>query len=108
MRVSAARLAELAKYIKDNQIKYIYFEENASKKVADTLAKETGVQLDVLNPLERLTGKETKAGEDYISIMESNLKVLEKTTKQDGPAIAPEKEEDTKTVTNGYFEDSTD
>ncbi|MGT2847289.1 zinc ABC transporter substrate-binding protein AdcA [Streptococcus massiliensis] len=103
---SAARLAELTKYIKDNQIKYIYFEENASKKVADTLAKETGVQLDVLNPLESLTDKETKAGEDYISIMESNLKALEKTTKQDGPAIAPEKEEDTKTVTNGYFEDS--
>ena len=103
---SAARLAELAKYIKDNQIKYIYFEENASQKVAETLAKETGVQLDVLNPLESLTDQQVKDGKDYISVMEDNLKALEKTTKEAGSDIQPEQATDTKTVYNGYFEDS--
>ncbi|MBP2624326.1 zinc ABC transporter substrate-binding protein AdcA [Streptococcus oricebi] len=103
---SAARLAELADYIKKNQIKYIYFEENASKALATTLSKEAGVELDVLNPLESLTEKQTKAGESYLTIMEANLKALLKTTSQAGPEISPEKEENSKTVQNGYFEDS--
>jgi len=59
---SASRLAELTEYIKKNKIKYIYFEENASQALASTLAKETGVELDVLNPLESLTEKQTKDG----------------------------------------------
>ncbi|WP_161951113.1 metal ABC transporter solute-binding protein, Zn/Mn family, partial [Streptococcus suis] len=53
-----SRLAELTEYINKYGIKYIYFEENASKSVAETLAKETGVQLDVLNPLESLTDED--------------------------------------------------
>ena len=103
---SASRLAELTEYIKKNKIKYIYFEENASQALASTLAKETGVELDVLNPLESLTEKQTKDGADYISIMQANLKALKKTTDQEGAEIAAEKEVDTKTVQNGYFEDS--
>ncbi|HFU3844693.1 TPA: zinc ABC transporter substrate-binding protein AdcA [Streptococcus suis] len=101
------RLAELAEYIKNYGIKYIYFEENASKSVAETLAKETGVELDVLNPLESLTDEAMKNGEDYISVMEDNLTALEKTTSQAGVEILPEEGEvTTKTVYNGYFEDS--
>lgn len=103
---SASRLAELTEYIKKNKIKYIYFEENASQALASTLAKETGVELDVLNPLESLTEEQTKDGADYISIMQANLKALKKTTDQEGAEIAAEKEEDTKTVQNGYFEES--
>ena len=89
-----------------SKISYIYFEENASQALANTLSKETGVKLDVLNPLESLTEEATKAGEDYISIMEKNLKALKQTTDQEGPEIEPEKEENTKTVHNGYFEDA--
>lgn len=89
---SASRLAELTQYIKKNNIKYIYFEENASQALASTLAKETGVKLDVLNPLESLTEKQTKDGADYISIMKSNLKALKKTTDQAGAEISAEKE----------------
>ena len=103
---SAARLAELTEYIKKNKISYIYFEENASQALANTLSKETGVKLDVLNPLESLTEEATKAGEDYISVMEKNLKALKQTTDQEGPEIEPEKEENTQTVHNGYFEDA--
>lgn len=103
---SASRLAELTEYIKKNKIQYIYFEENASQALASTLAKETGVKLDVLNPLESLTEEQTKDGADYISVMEANLKALKQTTDQEGGAIEPEKAEDTKTVQNGYFEDS--
>ncbi|HEM6535097.1 TPA: zinc ABC transporter substrate-binding protein AdcA [Streptococcus suis] len=102
-----SRLAELTEYINKYGIKYIYFEENASKSVAETLAKETGVQLDVLNPLESLTDEDMKNGKDYISAMEDNLTALEKTTSQEGSEILPEEGAETaQTVYNGYFEDS--
>ncbi|MGT2716496.1 zinc ABC transporter substrate-binding protein AdcA [Streptococcus respiraculi] len=102
-----ARLAELTKYIKQYGIKYIYFEENASKAVAETLSKETGVELAVLNPLESLTDEAVKNGADYISVMKDNLKALEKTTNQAGTDILPEDGAETaKTVYAGYFEDS--
>lgn len=102
-----SRLAELTEYINKYSIKYIYFEENASKSVAETLAKETGVQLDVLNPLESLTDEDMKNGKDYISVMEDNLTALEKTTSQEGSEILPEEGAETaQTVYNGYFEDS--
>ncbi|HEM6018011.1 TPA: zinc ABC transporter substrate-binding protein AdcA [Streptococcus suis] len=101
------RLAELTNYIKQYGVKYIYFEENASKSVAETLAKETGVQLDVLNPLESLTDEDMKNGKDYISVMEDNLTALEKTTSQEGSEILPEEGAETaQNVYNGYFEDS--
>lgn len=73
---SPARLAELKHYVEDHQIKVIYFEENASSKVAETLSKETGVKLAVLNPLESLTKKQMEAGEGYISVMQENLTAL--------------------------------
>ena len=42
---SAKRIASLTKYVKKYDIKYIYFEENASSKVAATLADEAGLKL---------------------------------------------------------------
>ncbi|MDA9471178.1 metal ABC transporter substrate-binding protein [Enterococcus sp. 5H] len=78
---SPSRLAELKKYIEDNNVSVIYFETSASSKVAKTLAKETGVELAVLNPLESLTKKEQEAGENYISVMKENLEALKKSIK---------------------------
>ncbi|KAF9404926.1 hypothetical protein HW555_014098 [Spodoptera exigua] len=78
---SPSRLAELKKYIEENNVPVIYFETSASSKVAKTLAKETGVELAVLNPLESLTKKEQEAGENYISVMKENLEALKKSIK---------------------------
>ena len=101
---SAKRLASLTKYVKKYDIKYIYFEENASSKVASTLADEAGVKTAVLNPIESLTSKQIKAGEDYFSVMEENLKALQLTTDVAGKTIKAETDT-TKTVQNGYFKD---
>ncbi|HPI99451.1 MAG TPA: metal ABC transporter substrate-binding protein [Enterococcus sp.] len=73
---SPSRLAELKHYVEEHHVKVIYFEENASSKVAETLAQETGVSLEVLNPLESLTNEQLEAGEDYISVMRDNLDAL--------------------------------
>ena len=81
---SPARLAELTKYIKENEIRYIYFEENASEKIAKTLATETGVVL------ESLTKEEMDKGDDYISVMKENLQALLKTTTVAGKEIKAE------------------
>lgn len=102
---TAQRLAELTTYVKKQGIKYIYFEENASAVVSETLAKEAGVQTAVLNPLESLTKEQMDAGKDYISVMEDNLVALQLTTEQEGATIQPEEEAE-KTVYAGYFEDS--
>ncbi|MDY2963660.1 MAG: zinc ABC transporter substrate-binding protein, partial [Streptococcus dysgalactiae] len=101
---SAKRIAALSKYVKKYGVKYIYFEENASNKVAKTLAKEAGVKTAVLSPLEGLTEKEMKAGEDYFTVMRKNLETLRLTTDVAGKEILPE-EDTTKTVYNGYFKD---
>ena len=89
---------------KNTILKYIYFEENASSKVASTLADEAGVKTAVLNPIESLTSKQIKAGEDYFSVMEENLKALQLTTDVAGKTIKAETDT-TKTVQNGYFKD---
>ncbi|MDU5664059.1 metal ABC transporter substrate-binding protein, partial [Streptococcus vestibularis] len=66
---SAKRIASLSKYVKEYDINYIYFEENASSSVAKTLANEVGVKTAVLNPIESLTKEQLKKGEDYVSVM---------------------------------------
>ncbi len=102
-----SRIAELKHYVEENQIRYIYSENNNQGKVAQTLADETKVKLAVLNPLESLTKKQLDAGENYLSIMEQNLAALEKTTSVAGKAIQPEhtaKPEET--IYHGYFKDS--
>jgi zinc transport system substrate-binding protein len=73
---SARQLAELAKFAKDNNVKYIFFESLVSPKLAETLAKEVGAETLVLNPLEGLTEEELKEGKDYFSVMRENLKNL--------------------------------
>jgi zinc transport system substrate-binding protein len=79
---SPARLAELKKYVKDHNIKVIYFEEVASPKVAKTLANETGAKTVVLSPIEGITIEEQKKGVDYIEYMKRNLDALKQSVMQ--------------------------
>ena len=75
---SAAALATLSDYVKANNISHIYFENNASSQTAETLAKEVGLELAVLSPLEGITEDDQKQGSDYISVMLENLEALKK------------------------------
>ena len=56
----------------------VFFETLVSPKLAQTVAREAGVETAVLNPLEGLTDDEIAAGEDYFSVMRSNLAALQK------------------------------
>jgi zinc transport system substrate-binding protein len=70
------RLAELRTLVQEEGVTTIFTEELASPEVAEALARETGVTTAVLNPLEGLTPQEVDAGEDYLSVMRSNLELL--------------------------------
>ncbi|REK77366.1 metal ABC transporter solute-binding protein, Zn/Mn family [Paenibacillus paeoniae] len=74
----AQDILKIAKYVKDNGVKYIFFEELVSDRLAKTLANEAGVETMVLNPLEGLTKEQEKSGATYLTLMESNLQNLTK------------------------------
>jgi zinc transport system substrate-binding protein len=51
----------------------IFFETLVSPRIAETVAGETGAKTAVLNPIEGLTPNEANAGENYFTVMRSNL-----------------------------------
>ncbi len=69
---SPGRLAEVATYAQENGVTTIFFEETASPRVAESLAREVGAEAVVLSPLEG--APETG---DYVSAMRTNLQSLQ-------------------------------
>lgn len=76
---SSATLVKLKNEMQKNHVRYVYSEMNSNSKIADTLAKATGAKLVELNTLESVTNKQIADGENYIGIMQKNLKTLEST-----------------------------
>lgn len=72
------KMTEVVKFCRENNVNYIFFETIVSPKLAQTIAKETGTELLVLNPLESLTEDEVKQGKNYVTVMGENLKNLQK------------------------------
>jgi zinc transport system substrate-binding protein len=77
-------LAAIAKFVKANGVKTIFFETALPAKLAETVEAKTGAKVDVLRPLEGLTSDELAGGATYISVMTDNLKRL-----QQGLACTP-------------------
>ncbi|MFE6846294.1 metal ABC transporter substrate-binding protein [Streptomyces sp. NPDC057686] len=73
---SPARMKELQAVAKKDNVSTVFFETLASDKTAKTLATDTGLKTDVLDPLEGITDK--SQGADYFEVMRSNLKNLQK------------------------------
>jgi zinc transport system substrate-binding protein len=74
---SPRQLGDIVQLAKENNVKYIFFENLASSKLSETIAREVGVKTLVLNPLEGLTPSEISQGRDYFTEMKSNLTNLE-------------------------------
>lgn len=75
---TAQDMKDINDFVKANNVRYIFFEELVSDKLAQTLARDAKVETLVLNPLEGLTDEQAKAGDDYFSVMEKNLQNLVK------------------------------
>ena len=75
------KMAKITEFCREHKVKYIFFETLTSPKLAQTIAKETGAELLVLNPIESLTEQEMKDGKNYLTIMGENLVNLQKALK---------------------------
>ncbi len=75
------QMSEVIEFAKKHKVKTIFFEELVSPKVAKTIAKETGASAKMLNPLEGLSNKKIKAGQDYFSVMKQNLSAIKEALK---------------------------
>lgn len=75
------RMAKITEFCREHKVRYIFFETLTSPKLAQTIAKETGAELLVLNPIESLTEQEMKDGKNYLTIMGENLVNLQKALK---------------------------
>ncbi|MER7395410.1 metal ABC transporter substrate-binding protein [Streptomyces sp. NPDC000151] len=74
--VSGSRVKDLQALAKKHDVHTVFFETLTSPDMAKTLAKDVHAKTDVLDPIEGITKK--SRGDDYLSVMESNLKALQK------------------------------
>ncbi|HEY8092192.1 MAG TPA: metal ABC transporter substrate-binding protein [Acidimicrobiales bacterium] len=70
-----ADLAAVTRFVKDHDVKTIYYETLVSPAVAKTVAAETGAASAVLDPIEGLS--DASDGSDYLSVMRANLASLQ-------------------------------
>ncbi len=73
---TAKDLASLVDQIKKENIGYIFYEELASPKIAETIAGETKAKMLLLHAVHNLTKDERAQGRTFLSIMTSNLESL--------------------------------
>lgn len=73
---TAQKLASLATLVRRDHIRRVFFERLVSPRLAQTVARETGVGTAVLDPIEGLTSSEAAHGETYLTLMRQNLAAL--------------------------------
>ncbi|MET8895930.1 metal ABC transporter substrate-binding protein [Streptomyces albogriseolus] len=71
---SGARVKDLQKIAKEDGVTTVFYETLVSDRTAKTLAGDTGLRTDVLDPVEGIT--DHSRGEDYFQVMEANLTAL--------------------------------
>ncbi len=70
---TAQDLATLIDQIKNNDIKFVFYEELTSPKIAETLASETQAKMLLLNAAHNVSKEDLENGTTFLSIMEKNL-----------------------------------
>lgn len=73
---SPARIKELQEIAERDKVTTVFFETLASDETAKTLARDTGLKTDLLDPVEGIT--EQSRGDDYVEVMKANLTALQK------------------------------
>ncbi len=73
---SAAKIRELIRLARQNDIRVIYYESLVSPRVAAAIAREVGARTLVFDPLEGLTDEKLAQGKNYLPIMGQNLRNL--------------------------------
>jgi zinc transport system substrate-binding protein len=69
-------MKSIVEHVREHDVSTIYAETLANKDLTETIAKETGATVAVLDPIEGLS--DASAGKNYLEVMRSNLATLEK------------------------------
>jgi zinc transport system substrate-binding protein len=67
-------MAAVVAHITEHDVTTIYTEPLAPRAVAETIAREAGVKVATLDPLEGIT--DSSAAQDYLGVMRANLATL--------------------------------
>jgi zinc transport system substrate-binding protein len=70
---TAKDLANLVDQIKKDNIKYVFYEELTSPKIAETIANETGAELLLLNAAHNVSRNQIEAGVSFFDILREDL-----------------------------------
>ncbi|MBM2823206.1 MAG: hypothetical protein HW413_1952 [Thermoleophilia bacterium] len=73
---SPKELERLIDEVRDSGATTVFAEPLVSNRLVETVAREAGAEVAVLDPVEGLSQERLEAGEDYFSLMRSNLTVL--------------------------------
>ncbi|KGN39039.1 metal ABC transporter substrate-binding protein [Knoellia subterranea] len=71
---NAAAMKSIVEHVREHKVSTVYAETLVSKDLTETIAKETGATVAVLDPLEGLS--DASAGTNYLEVMRSNLATL--------------------------------
>lgn len=73
---NAAAMKEIVEHVREYDVSTVYAETLVSKDLTETIAREAGASVGVLDPIEGLT--DASAGKNYLEVMRSNLATLVK------------------------------
>ncbi|SDZ58726.1 zinc transport system substrate-binding protein [Evansella caseinilytica] len=73
---SIKQIQETIAFVEANNITHIMFEQNIPVNIAETVRDEVGAEALWLHNLESLTQEELDGGEDYFTLMRSNIETL--------------------------------
>jgi zinc transport system substrate-binding protein len=71
---TARGMAQVVDFVRQRGITTVYAEAQANPALTETLARETGTRVAVLDPIEGIT--DASAGRDYLEVMRANLAAL--------------------------------
>ncbi|MFB5282441.1 metal ABC transporter solute-binding protein, Zn/Mn family [Peribacillus sp. Hz7] len=75
---SQKELENIVKTAQEHNLKYVVFEQNISSKLTEIIQKELGAEALQLHNLAILTDADLQANADYMSLMNKNIKTLQK------------------------------
>jgi zinc transport system substrate-binding protein len=70
---TANDLIKLVEQVKKNNIKYVFYEEMTTPKIAETIANETNAKMLLLNAAHNVTKEDIENNVSFLSIMNENL-----------------------------------
>lgn len=77
---SQKELTNIVEQAKENNLKYVIFEQNGSDRVSKIIQEHIGAGALYIHNLEVLTEDNLESNEDYLTLMRSNLSVLDQAT----------------------------